>query len=297
MPHLDLGRTASRNLGDCDPATGYGGKVQFSLNVGLVFGTNSDWVIHRWPPAQGTWRFLNDLLLRFSTRQYLLEVRRDEEPSYRGYGPLFAEEANRIGATLGLGTVMAYRRPQHEVLPLARFWPHGVRPPGYYGDDLTAAALDLASGGRGKRQTEAAGPSQCLEELCFFLREAGREADAWELLRKHHQWQVAVAQSGWPVLREAEAGIADVDGTPLGEVTVDPAWLAWQGGMVRRIAEGISRWGVYADLPLLAAALEEAGCADVRILRHLRTPLRHGRRCWVLQRLLEGAGAEDPAGD
>ena len=32
-------------------------------------------------------------------------------------------------------------------------------------------------------------------------------------------------------------------------------------------------------------ALEEAGCQDDRILRHLRTKMEHTSRCWVLLRL------------
>jgi hypothetical protein len=36
----------------------------------------------------------------------------------------------------------------------------------------------------------------------------------------------------------------------------------------------------------LADALEEAGCRDDRILRHLRARMEHNRSCWVLCSLL-----------
>jgi len=39
--------------------------------------------------------------------------------------------------------------------------------------------------------------------------------------------------------------------------------------------------------PVLADALEDAGCDDGRILRHLRSATKgHGPRCWVLKGLL-----------
>jgi hypothetical protein len=44
--------------------------------------------------------------------------------------------------------------------------------------------------------------------------------------------------------------------------------------------------GLVLDLPILADALEEAGCQDNRILRHLREPMTHDSRCWVLPLLL-----------
>ncbi len=49
--------------------------------------------------------------------------------------------------------------------------------------------------------------------------------------------------------------------------------------------------GVYADrawdrLPILADALEDAGCTDPDIIGHLRGPGPHARGCWVVDQLL-----------
>jgi ATP-dependent Clp protease ATP-binding subunit ClpA len=66
----------------------------------------------------------------------------------------------------------------------------------------------------------------------------------------------------------------------------DPAWLTREGGQAARVARAIyeeRRWG---DLPVLADALEEAGCADREILDHCRRPGEHGPGCWVLDLLL-----------
>jgi hypothetical protein len=66
----------------------------------------------------------------------------------------------------------------------------------------------------------------------------------------------------------------------------DPAWLEWNGGTVWKIAASVQVSHRFEDLPILADALEEAGCADGRILRHLRERMEHGPRCWVLRLLL-----------
>ena len=53
-------------------------------------------------------------------------------------------------------------------------------------------------------------------------------------------------------------------------VVVDPAWLTWNNGTVGAIARDVSQFASFGDLPILADAMEEAGCTDERILRHLR---------------------------
>jgi hypothetical protein len=42
----------------------------------------------------------------------------------------------------------------------------------------------------------------------------------------------------------------------------------------------------FSDMPVLADALEEAGCQDADILVHLRGPEPHVRGCWVVDLLL-----------
>jgi hypothetical protein len=39
----------------------------------------------------------------------------------------------------------------------------------------------------------------------------------------------------------------------------------------------------FAALPVLADALEEAGCSEPALLRHLRRPGDHIRGCWALE--------------
>jgi hypothetical protein len=82
--------------------------------------------------------------------------------------------------------------------------------------------------------------------------------------------------------------LREVAGNPFREVAVEPSWLAWQGGTVRRLARAIYDERRFGDLPVLADALEEAGCSNVDILEHCRSGQEHVRGCWVVDRLLEG---------
>jgi ATP-dependent Clp protease ATP-binding subunit ClpA len=80
-----------------------------------------------------------------------------------------------------------------------------------------------------------------------------------------------------------------------------PKWLAWNGGTVAAIARSIAEERNWDGLPVLADALEEAGCADQDILDHLRQMETHPCRtelqsgCWVLHRLLAAEAVHESA--
>jgi hypothetical protein len=65
-----------------------------------------------------------------------------------------------------------------------------------------------------------------------------------------------------------------------------PAGLAfdprWRTAVVLALARSIAATHDYAGLPVLADALEEAGCGDPAVLNHCRHPVRHVRGCWVV---------------
>jgi hypothetical protein len=65
-------------------------------------------------------------------------------------------------------------------------------------------------------------------------------------------------------------------------VRIDPAWRAWNGGVVVHLAQRFAREQEFDHLTVLADALEEAGCADRAILDHLRSPSAHVSSCWVI---------------
>jgi hypothetical protein len=80
--------------------------------------------------------------------------------------------------------------------------------------------------------------------------------------------------------------LRDVAGNPFRPVRVERAWLAWNGGLPAAMAAAIYDECRFADLPVLADALEEAGCDDAELLSHLRSPGPHARGCWALDLLL-----------
>jgi hypothetical protein len=52
------------------------------------------------------------------------------------------------------------------------------------------------------------------------------------------------------------------------------------------LAQGIYEERAFDDLPVLADALEEAGCDQPDLLAHLRGPGPHVRGCWAVDLLL-----------
>jgi hypothetical protein len=85
----------------------------------------------------------------------------------------------------------------------------------------------------------------------------------------------------------AQAGLfRDVVGNPFHLVSLDPSWLTWNDGTVPRIAQAIYNDRSFHLMPIMADALEDAGCMDGGILVHCRAPRDHVRGCWVLDLLL-----------
>jgi hypothetical protein len=64
---------------------------------------------------------------------------------------------------------------------------------------------------------------------------------------------------------------------------LQPAWLT---STVTSLAEGAYMQGAFDRLPILADALEDAGCTDAAILEHCRGPGPHVRGCWVVDQIL-----------
>src|SRR5262249_43949108 len=59
------------------------------------------------------------------------------------------------------------------------------------------------------------------------------------------------------------------------------AWLRWGEGAVPRLAQEVYDEGRFHEMPVLADALEDAGCDHAVVLRHCRQG-GHVRGCWAL---------------
>jgi hypothetical protein len=64
------------------------------------------------------------------------------------------------------------------------------------------------------------------------------------------------------------------------------AWLRWNDSCIAKMARAIYEERRFLDLPILADALEDAGCEDLDLLTHLRDTTNHVRGCWAVDRLL-----------
>jgi hypothetical protein len=79
--------------------------------------------------------------------------------------------------------------------------------------------------------------------------------------------------------REQVALAGEVFGDPFREARFAPCWRTAE---VVRLAETVSDEGAWEELPVLADALEDAGCDDAEVLGHLRAGGRHVRGCWAV---------------
>jgi hypothetical protein len=121
------------------------------------------------------------------------------------------------------------------------------------------AMASCAGPTRGVAQRTAA-----MVEGALRLQAQEHDAVAWDIAERLRTMQ--------------EALVRDVFGNPLRPTpAIDPAWLAWNAGTVRSLAEcaytePMLREGTLepSGLALLADALEDAGCTDAELLGHLK---------------------------
>jgi len=74
-----------------------------------------------------------------------------------------------------------------------------------------------------------------------------------------------------------------VFGNPFRPITLD---ARWRTATVTKMARALYEERNFEDLPILADALEEAGCTNADILGHCRGSAPHVRGCWVVDLLL-----------
>src|SRR5205085_2535660 len=100
---------------------------------------------------------------------------------------------------------------------------------------------------------------------------------------------IAARDVAWAAVWEADAAggaalgarqcalLRELFGNPFRPVAAERAWLAWEGGTVVGLARAIYDERAFERLPILADALEEAGCTDERMLGHCRSGGEHVR--------------------
>ncbi len=96
---------------------------------------------------------------------------------------------------------------------------------------------------------------------------------------EHTPWDVAFEQA-----RQKHCELMhDIYGNPFRPVALDSHW---QSETVVALATGIYAERAFDRMPILADALEEAGCDHAVILTHCRGNGPHVRGCWVVDLIL-----------
>jgi hypothetical protein len=75
----------------------------------------------------------------------------------------------------------------------------------------------------------------------------------------------------------------DIFGNPFRPVVFDPVWSTDTAvSLARRVYESRD----FSAMPILADALQDAGCENTDVLRHCRGPGSHVKGCWIVDALL-----------
>jgi hypothetical protein len=95
---------------------------------------------------------------------------------------------------------------------------------------------------------------------------------------------------GWTAINP-DAILADVlrevvGPLPVLRVAINPAIFLGNGGTIPKLAQGIYDDRGFDRMPLLADALEDAGCDHGEIVAHCRGQGPHSRGCWVIDLVL-----------
>jgi hypothetical protein len=121
-----------------------------------------------------------------------------------------------------------------------------------------------------------------LPDLCSKAESAG--ANRIVLTEFPHLSANAVSLRVAQDLRAAiRSLVRDVAGNPFRPVAFDPGWRT---GTVSALAGQMYESREFAAMPILADALQDAGCGDEHILNHLRGDSPHVRGCWVIDGIL-----------
>jgi hypothetical protein len=133
-------------------------------------------------------------------------------------------------------------------------------------------------------------PLVALQQLDFTHAHRGRAASkraADEAQADSHReaWWAAKTAHESRVRGDFCNQFRDVASNPFRPVAVQPEWRTCT---VVALASAIGIESAFDRLPILADAIQDAGCEDAHILDHCRGLSPHVRGCWVIDLLSEG---------
>ena len=92
------------------------------------------------------------------------------------------------------------------------------------------------------------------------------------------------SKSMMDVFRSTFVLVKDIFDNPFRPITINPSWLT---STVFALAPGIYSEKAFDRMPILADALQDAGCDNEDLLNHCRGPEPHVRGCFVIDALLD----------
>ena len=153
---------------------------------------------------------------------------------------------------------------------------------------ISAAAWEAADDAKSQRNTGAAVAAAVAaarmadSDWPLFAQQFGSSGE----LGQQYAWQ-AVQDSVFFIDTNDQCALwRDLFGNLFRPVSLNPSLLQWHDGTIPKFAQAIYDERAFDRLPILADALEEAGCADSDLLSHCRGPGPHVRGCWVVDLLL-----------
>ena len=119
-------------------------------------------------------------------------------------------------------------------------------------------------------------------------------AAAYNVAIDHGRWgETSALEPPEGIIREAspDPSAESVAQCELLRDIFNPFWMgvrheAWLTETVLGLARNIATLGTFERLPVLADALEDAGCDDAELLDHCRSTAPHVRGCWVIDLIL-----------
>ncbi|MDB5386546.1 MAG: hypothetical protein JWM11_2192 [Planctomycetaceae bacterium] len=100
---------------------------------------------------------------------------------------------------------------------------------------------------------------------------------------EHDEFLLAAQPFILPEKAAQASVVQDVIGSPVQEAVMAQVWKSME---VTDLANTIYNDRCFNRLPLLAAALECAGCDSIALLAHCRSNCQHTRGCWALDLVL-----------
>jgi hypothetical protein len=125
-------------------------------------------------------------------------------------------------------------------------------------------------------------PAEQIERAMGLARQRAEQAAAWKAAQSVLKPAASAAATRTEVQTQADL-LHEIVGNAFRPASLDSAWLT---PTVKQLAESIYEERGFDRLPILADALEDAGCTDADILSHCRKPGEHCRGCWVVDLLL-----------